>query len=204
MHLFVSAIGTDSGKTLTAAIITQALGADYWKPIQAGRPTDSDSIRNWVTHPDTIVHPEAYLLEAPMSPHAAAKLQGIDIELHQIKPPISDKHLVVEGAGGILVPINDKDFVIDIAQFASLEVVLVSNLYLGSINHTILSINEIQRRNVRVKGIVFNGPENLASMQYIERYSGWDTLFHLPPLPVVNGEVVSQWADKIKPSLFLS
>jgi len=202
MNLFVTAIGTDSGKTLVSAIIAEALQADYWKPIQAGLPRDSDVVAGLISNTQTIIHPEAFLLTQPMSPHAAAKIDGVEIDLHQIKIPSISEHLVVEGAGGIMVPLNDKDFVIDIAAFQSLEVILVSNLYLGSINHTLLSINEINRRNIRVKGIIFNGLANAESMEYIKEYSGWDILLHIPQLETVDKRTIKNLADELRPRLF--
>jgi dethiobiotin synthetase len=203
MNLFVTAIGTDSGKTLASAILTEALEADYWKPIQAGMPRDAETVASWISNTKSIIHEEAYLLQHAMSPHAAAKLDGVEIDLHRIKIPLTNDHVVVEGAGGVLVPINDKDFVIDIASFQSLEVVLVCNLYLGSINHSLLTINEINKRNIRVKGLIFNGIPNKESMDFIYDYCGWDILLQIPPLDTINKEVILQLANEIRPRLFM-
>jgi dethiobiotin synthetase len=202
MNLFVTAIGTDSGKTLASAVLTEALEADYWKPVQAGYPRDTETVANLISNSKSKLHQEAYLFSAAMSPHAAAKLDAVEVDLHQIKIPTINEHLVVEGAGGVMVPLNDKDFVIDIASFQSLEVVLVSNLYLGSINHTLLTINELNRRNLRIKGIIFNGPENKESMDYILEYSGWEMLLHIPQLEVIDKQVVRDLANQIRPNLF--
>jgi dethiobiotin synthetase len=201
MNLFVTAIGTDSGKTLASAILVQALGADYWKPIQAGSPTDFENVKSLVSRQDVTFHPSLYNLKAAMSPHAAAALEGVEIDLHLIRPPVSDNHLIIEGAGGIMVPLNERDLIIDIASFSSLEVILVCNLYLGSINHSLLSISELIRRNIRVKGIIFNGPENQASTDYILKYSGWDMLYHVPQLDKVNKETIAEQAELILPNL---
>jgi dethiobiotin synthetase len=201
MHLFVTGIGTDAGKTLASAVLTEALHADYWKPVQAGLPRDADAVRNLISNEESEIFPEVYQLQAPMSPHAAAAREGTQIELHQIRVPLSHRHAVIEGAGGVLAPLNERDFAIDIAAFMGLEVVLVCHLYLGSINHSIMSINEINNRNLRVKGLIFNGPENLESMQFIQGYCGWDVLLHIPQLDVVDKAAVLKLAAEIKERL---
>ena len=138
MNIFVTAIGTDCGKTIASAIITEALQADYWKPVQCGMDeTDSQTISKLV--PNAKIHPERYALKAPASPHLAAEMEGINIKLEDFKLPAVSNHLVMEGAGGTLVPLNyDGDFVIDLAHRFKAEVIVVANLYLGSINHTLL------------------------------------------------------------------
>jgi dethiobiotin synthetase len=200
MHLFVTAIGTDSGKTLVSAILTKALEATYWKPVQAGEPTDTQTIQSLI--PSVKIIPELYKLAIPASPHFAANAENIIIDLHELRiPPLETEHLVVEGAGGLMVPLNEKDFVIDIPQFLSLEVVLVVNLYLGCINHSLLAINEINRRNVRVKGIVFNGDLHNDSAEFIAHYSGWPILAHIPKLNEITPEVIAQMAQELLPAL---
>jgi dethiobiotin synthetase len=200
MHLFVTAIGTDSGKTLVSAILTKALEATYWKPVQAGEPTDTQTIQSLI--PDVKIIPELYKLAIPASPHYAASQTGINIDLHELRIPTLDtEHLVVEGAGGLMVPLNEKDFVIDIPQFLSLEVVLVVNLYLGCINHSLLAINEINRRNVRVKGIVFNGDLHNDSAEFIAQYAGWPVLAHIPKLNDITPEAIAQMAQELLPAL---
>lgn len=195
---FVTAIGTDSGKTVVSAILTQALQADYWKPIQCGTPTDSDTIRQLINNGHCIIHPEAYLLAAPMSPHAAAKLEHKTIQLSDIKLPFTEANcLVIEGAGGILVPLNEKDFVIDLAALFKAPIVLVCNIYLGSINHSILTINEIKRRGLAVKGIVFNGEENLETENFILQYSGYKCLLKLRLVEKVTQEYIQLQAIKL-------
>jgi dethiobiotin synthetase len=200
MHLFVTAIGTDCGKTLVSAILTKALEATYWKPVQAGAPTDTQTIQALI--PEAKILPELYNFTMPASPHFAGEAEGIKIDLHNFRiPPLETEHLVVEGAGGLMVPLNEKDFLIDIPQFLSLEVVLVVNLYLGCINHSLLAINEINRRNVRVKGIVFNGDLHNDSAEFIAHYSGWPILAHIPKLELINEAVIAQMALEISPAL---
>jgi dethiobiotin synthetase len=198
MNFFVTAIGTDSGKTLVSAIITQMLNADYWKPIQAGFPTDTDQVRNLVSNPKTNFHQEAYLLNTPASPHAAAALESISIEIDIINLPETKNALVIEGAGGCLVPLNDQDVVIDIAAKLKAPVVVVANLYLGSINHTLLTAEALKSRNIEVKGVVFNGDENAESERIILLKTGWKCLLRIPKLDTINSAVVSSYAEKLK------
>ena len=142
-RIFVSGIGTEIGKTFCSAIIVEALNADYWKPVQAGEldQLDSDFVRRAITNTITTIHPEQFLLSQPMSPHAAAKLDGIELKLSDFKVPATTNNLVIEGAGGLMVPINEKgDFIVDLIPHIADEVILISKNYLGSINHTLLSI----------------------------------------------------------------
>ena len=201
---FVTAIGTDSGKTLISAIITQALHAEYWKPIQSGiEIRDTESIRKLVSF-EVICHPEAYLLKAPMSPHAAASLEDITIELEKIKPPNHRRDLVIEGAGGILVPINEYQFIADLIEQIDCETILISDLYLGSINHTLLTINELKRRKINVKGIIFNGEANIESMNYILKYSGYRQLLHVKKEEYITSETIERYADALRKEFSLN
>ncbi len=191
---FITAIGTDSGKTVASAILTQALQADYWKPIQAGLPRDTDVVMSLVNNKRSVFHREAYLLNHPLSPHAAARLDGIEIHLNNILLPQTNNSLIVEGAGGVLVPLNEAHFVIDIAGRLDLEVILVANIYLGSINHTLLTINELERRGIRVKGVIFNGPATAESERIILLHSGYKQLLRIYPEPAITREVVNRYA----------
>ena len=202
-HYFITAIGTDSGKTLVSAIVTEALKADYWKVVQAGNvETDKETVMSLVPNTQSVFHEESYLLDAPESPHSSAAKQGVTIDIEKIKlPTIENEYLVTEGAGGVLVPLNDEHLVIDLADKFDCEVILVSNVYLGSINHTLLTVNELKRRNIRVKGIIFNGDENLEAKKYILQYSGFQELLSIPTLELIDEETVSYYAEKIRPFL---
>lgn len=191
---FITAIHTDSGKTLISAIFAQGLHADYWKPIQAGYPRDTDTVMGFVHNSKSKIHQEAYLLQAPMSPHAAARLEHTEIHLDNILMPKTDNTLIVEGAGGILAPINDTQFVIDIAAKFKLEVILVCNIYLGSINHSLLTIHELKRRKIKVKGIVFNGPENKETENIILKHSGYPCLLQVKQEEKITQEIVNRYA----------
>lgn len=158
-NLFVTGIGTNVGKTIVSAILVEALQADYWKPIQSGTSEgkDSDTVRNLISNTKTVIHPEAYLLKEPLSPHFAAKLDGVEISLDEIKLPVTQNQLIIEGAGGLLVPINNTHHVIDIAQKFNCEIVLVISNYLGCINHALLSISYLIQHNFKIHALVFNG-----------------------------------------------
>jgi dethiobiotin synthetase len=197
MNYFVTGIDTDSGKTLACAILCEALKADYWKPIQAGLPRDTETVRNLVENSTSVFHPEAYLLQTPASPHAAAKIDGISISLDNIKQPQTTNKLIIEGAGGCLVPINDQDFVIDIAKKIKCEIILVADLYLGSINHTLLTVHELKRRGLPIKGLIFNGVRNSESERIILKHTGWPLLVHIEKEMVVSKEIIKQYASKL-------
>ncbi len=194
-NIFVTAIGTDSGKTVVSAIICEALGASYWKPIQAGLPRDTDTVASLVSNKSFEAFPEKYLLQTPASPHAAAKIDGVEIRLSDFKTPGTEL-TVIEGAGGCLVPINDQDFVIDIAKHLDCDLVLVSNLYLGSINHTLLTLESLKSRGLLLKGIIFNGTPNPESERIILRNTTAPRILHLAPEPVMNRERVTNYAQE--------
>ena len=139
---FITGIGTDVGKTVASAIVTQALEADYWKPIQAGELDSSDRLRvqSLIDNCNSKSYPETYCLNHPISPHAAAERDGIEIDINSFEMPKTENHLVIEGAGGLLVPINKKNTILDLIAKLKCEVILVSRHYLGSINHTLMSI----------------------------------------------------------------
>jgi dethiobiotin synthetase len=196
MNYFITAIGTDSGKTLVSAIVTEMLGCGYWKPIQAGFPRDTETVQSLVSNYQCHFHQEQYLLQTPASPHYAAQVDGVHIEVKDIQMP-KDDTLVIEGAGGLLVPINNEDVIADLIPVLNADVILVSNLYLGSINHTLLTVQELKRRRLKVKGIIFNGQPNGASESIILQKSGYECLLRIPKLDVVNKETVRMFAEKL-------
>lgn len=196
--VFISAISTDSGKTLASAILCEAWGADYWKPVQAGSPYDADTVRQLVTNPAMTIHPSAYVLNTPESPHAAAEKQGVKILLKEFRLPPADKPIVIEGAGGCLVPLNDDNLVIDLPLRLGVPVILVSNFYLGSINHTLLSLEALKSRNIEVRGIIFNGVRNPDSERIILRHAQLPCLLHIGQESVINRETVRMYAERFK------
>lgn len=196
MNLFVTAIGTDSGKTLVSSILCKALGADYWKPIQSGISIrDSDVIKQLV--PSCVVHDEVYLLNEPTSPHRAAEIDGVTIDLSQIQLPQTHNHLIVEGAGGVMVPLNDHLMVLDLIKHLNLEVVLVVNLYLGSINHALLTIDKLRTSGVPLRGLVFNGNDYSEGKAFITNYAQLPVLLELDTLSLVDEKAVEAYAAKV-------
>lgn len=181
---FITGIGTGIGKTLVSAILTEKLKADYWKPIQSGDLDTSDSITigNLIGNTQTVIHPESYRLTKPLSPHLSASLDGVDIDLDKIQIPLTDNNLIIEGAGGLMVPLNENELIVDLIKKLEVEVILVSQNYLGSINHTLLSVNLLKQYQIPIKGIIFNGDENMETERYIQQYSQIKTLGHIPQL----------------------
>ncbi len=202
---FITAIGTDSGKSVISAIVTEALQADYWKPVQSGMPRDTKFVRSLVSNAQSVFHPEAYRFTEPVSPHAAAKLDGVEIDFDQIKLPATSNDLVIEGAGGLLVPLNDQHFVIELADKFSAEIILVANLYLGSINHTLLSAHELSRRlpysNFTVKGIIFNQCPAPESERIIQKHCPFPCLLRVDREDAINPAMVSHYAQLLREKL---
>jgi dethiobiotin synthetase len=190
---FVTGIGTGIGKTIVSTILTEHLQADYWKPIQAGDLDQSDSLKveSLVSNAQTNIHPECYRLTQPMSPHAAAKLDGIEIQLSDFVLPETNRPLIVEGAGGLMVPLNEKDLILNLISFLNLEVILISQNYLGSINHTLLTVNALKQHGIKIKGVIFNGEANAESERYILSYTQLKCLGKIPPLKTINKETIA-------------
>lgn len=202
MKLFVTGISTDVGKTIASAIIVEALEADYWKPIQAGdlETSDSHKIKSFISNEKTVIHPNSYQLNTPASPHLAAELDGITIDLKNIIEPVTKNHLVIEGAGGIFVPLNDKDCVIDLIQ-PDYKVIIVSRHYLGSINHTLLTVEALQHRKINIAGIIFNGDENPSSEAIILKKTGIKYIGRIEEEPYFDRNVIREYADLFRENL---
>jgi dethiobiotin synthetase len=200
MRYFVTAIGTDSGKTVASAILCEALHADYWKPVQAGFPRDTDTVRSLVSNGKTIFHPESFLLNTASSPHAAAKKDNIVIDMRSIRMPDTRNTLIIEGAGGCLVPLNDRDLVIDLVPVLQADVVVVSNHYLGSINHTLLTLEALVKRKVVIKGLIFNGEVNEESEQIIMKHSKLKCLLRINKESMINPSVIKKYAATLNAS----
>ena len=202
MKIFITGIGTDVGKTITSAIVVEALAADYWKPIQAGDLENSDShkIQKYISNATTVIHQNSYKLNTPASPHLAAEIDGITIDLKKIIEPKTTNHLVIEGAGGIYVPLNDKDLIIDLIQ-KDYKVIVVSRHYLGSINHTLLTIEALQNRKIKVAGIIFSGDENKATEAIILNKTGVKFIGRIDNEPYFDANVIGYYADKFRENL---
>ena len=207
MKLFITGISTDVGKTIASSIIVEALQADYWKPIQAGDLDNSDShkIKSYISNDKTVIHENSYKLNTPASPHLAAELDGIAIDLKQIKEPNPDSyrdknHLVIEGAGGLFVPLNNNDCVIDLIQ-TDYKVIVVSRHYLGSINHTLLTIEAIKNRKINIAGIIFSGDENKSSESIILNKTGVKCIGRIEQEPYFDQNVIKEYADLFRENL---
>lgn len=202
MKLFITGIGTDVGKTIAASIIVEALEADYWKPIQAGDLNNSDShkIKSYISNSKTQILDNAYALNTPASPHLAAEIDGIQIDIKKIKEPKTKNNLVVEGAGGIFVPLNNSDCVIDLIQ-PDYKVVVVSRHYLGSINHTLMTIEILKSRNLNVAGIIFSGDENQSSESIILEKTNIPMIGRIDNEPYFDQNVIQYYADLFRENL---
>jgi dethiobiotin synthetase len=202
MKLFITGISTDVGKTIASSIIVEALEADYWKPVQAGDLDNSDShkIKNYISNDKTVIHENGYKLNTPASPHLVAELDGIVIDLKQIIEPKTQNHLVVEGAGGVLVPLNDKDCIIDLIQ-KEYKVIVVSRHYLGSINHTLLTIEALKSRKIAIAGIIFSGDENKSSESIILNKTGVKCIGRIEQEPYFDQNVIKEYADLFRDNL---
>ena len=196
---FITGIGTEVGKTVAAAIVTEALKADYWKPVQAGDLDNSDThkVKRMVANKETTFRPNSYELKTPMSPHAAADIDGIKIDLEKIKRPDTEKDLVIEGAGGLLVPLNDKDCIIDLIKKDD-SVILVSRHYLGSINHTLLSVEALKNRGIKNIGIIFSGDEQPTTEEIITKMSQVKVIGRIEEEPYFDEMVVKEYAEKLR------
>ncbi len=197
--IFISGIGTGIGKTLVSAVFTEALQADYWKPVQAGLDPDTDSKRlsSLISHSGSVIHPETYLLQLAASPHISAKKENRRIQLSGIVEDFSrmnpHRPLVVEGAGGLMVPLNDHEFVIDLVKLLDARLVLVSRNYLGSINHSLMTAEICRERGLDVAGWVFND-QYMDYAGEIAGWSGYPLLFSLPRLNQVSKETITEMA----------
>ena len=202
MKLFITGIGTDVGKTITSAIVTQALEADYWKPVQAGDLDNSDShkIQRYICNEKTIIHENSYKLNTPASPHLAAAIDGITIDLKKIVEPKTKNHLVIEGAGGLLVPLNDNDTIIDLIK-SDYKIIVVSRHYLGSINHTLLSFEALKSRNLKVSGIIFSGDENKATEEIILNKTKAKFIGRIDNEPYFDQNIIQYYADLFRENL---
>lgn len=197
--IFITGIGTGIGKTVTSAIIVEKLQADYWKPIQSGDLDTSDTlaVQALVSNTKTVFHPETYRLTQPYSPHKSAKLDGLVIDPAKIVIPHTENQLVIEGAGGLMVPLNDTFFIADLIKQLDAEVILVSKNYLGSINHTLMSLELLKTKGIALKGIIFNGDFDPDSEEIISAYCGNKILGHIPHADTINQQVIKSLTANI-------
>lgn len=200
-RIFVTGISTDVGKTIASAIITEALEADYWKPVQAGdlEHSDSHKIKELISNKKTVVHQNSYALKTPMSPHAAAEIDNLTIDITQIIEPQTTNHLVIEGAGGLMVPLNEQDTILDIIK-ENYQVIVVSRHYLGSINHSLLTIESLKQKGFNV-AVIFSGNEHPSTEGIIIRKTGVKVLGRIEEETNFDKHLIKQYAAKFYPML---
>ena len=198
---FITGISTDVGKTIASAIIVEALQADYWKPIQAGEldHCDTKKVAQLVTNNTSKFHPNAHALKTPMSPHAAAAIDNTTITLEDIKVPKTKNHLVIEGAGGLLVPVNNQHTILDIIN-PKYHVIVVSRHYLGSINHTLLTVDKLKEKGCDIS-IIFSGNEHQTTEEIIQKMTQCHIIGRIEEEPFFDATVIKEYAELFKPKL---
>ncbi|GAA4890119.1 dethiobiotin synthase [Flaviramulus aquimarinus] len=199
---FITGISTDVGKTIASAIVTEALEADYWKPIQAGELDNCDTkkVEQLISNTKSKFYPNAYALKTPMSPHGAADIDGVKININKIKVPIlTTNHLVIEGAGGLLVPLNNKDTIFDLIK-SDYRVIVVSRHYLGSINHTLLTVNMLKEKGFDVS-IIFSGNEHKTTEYIIKKMTQVPIIGRIDDEPYFDKNVIKEYAELFKENL---
>jgi len=202
--IFITGTGTDVGKTIIAAIVTEALHADYWKPIQAGYTggTDSLSVAEMITNKKTAIHPELYKLKLPASPHIAAREEGKKISIKKIIKhlPETKNILIIEGAGGLMVPLNEKSLILHLIKKLKAKVIIVSKNELGSINHSLLTAAVFKKEKIDVAGWVFN-EDFMNYDDEIASWSGYPIIATVKHLPEISKESIKEAAVKMKRKL---
>lgn len=198
---FITGISTDVGKTIASAILVEALEADYFKPVQAGDLHNSDThkVERLVSNPKSKFHPNSYALNTPMSPHGAAEIDNLTIDLKSITRPKTKNHLIIEGAGGLLVPLNEKDTILDLIDKKD-KVVVVSRHYLGSINHSLLTINTLKEKGFDV-AVIYSGDEHASTESIIEKMTGVKVIGRINDEPYFDQNVIKEYAAKFRENL---
>lgn len=198
---FITGISTEVGKTVASAIVVEALQSDYWKPVQAGELDNCDTkkVKELISNSTSVFYENSYALKTPMSPHAAAKIDGITIDLKQIIAPKTKNNLVIEGAGGLLVPLNNSETILDIIK-PNYKVIVVSRHYLGSINHTLLTVKLLQEKGFDVS-IIFSGDEHKTTEEIIRKMTNVSIIGRIDEEPYFDKNVVKEYANLFKEKL---
>ncbi len=198
---FITGISTEVGKTLASAIVVEALQADYWKPIQAGELENCDTkkVTQLISNTKTICHKNSYALQSPMSPHASAEIDGLTIDIKKIIIPQTKNHLIIEGAGGLFVPLNDNNTILDIIPKYA-QVIVVSRHYLGSINHTLMTLQTLKNKGFKTK-LIFSGNEHKSTEDIILKMSDTSLIGRINEEPYFDKNVIQEYADLFKNKL---
>lgn len=202
--IFITGTGTDVGKTLVAAIVVEALQADYWKPVQAGYENGTDSlwVQQMLSNKKSVIHPELYKLKMPASPHIAAAAEQKEIKIKKIVAhlPKAKNRLIIEGAGGLMVPLNNKELIIDLIKKLQAKVIIVSKNELGSINHSLLTAAVLKKEKVNVAGWIFT-EEYQNYEREIGEWSGYPVIASIIHLPDISKETINAEAIRMFPLL---
>jgi dethiobiotin synthetase len=196
--VFITGTDTNVGKTLLSALLVAALNWKYWKPIQTGASegTDREAVIKLAGIPQAQAYPESYIFDPPVSPHLAAKAQGTTIDLRKVQRPASESSIVIEGAGGVFVPINDQAFMLDLMRHFSAPVILATRTTLGTINHTLLSVFAIRDAQLPLRGVVMIGRENVENRLAIERYGNVPVIGSIPWLETIDRRTLISIFDR--------
>ena len=193
--LFVTGTNTDIGKTVVSAVLVAGLRANYWKPIQSGLidGTDTGWIQKHTDIPQSHIHKETYALQQPLSPHAAAVIDNVEISLDAFSLPVipEEDFLIIEGAGGVLVPINENYFMVDLIEKLGSPVLIVADSELGTINHSLLTIHQLRDRNIEIAGVVMNGPQNQGNKEAIESYGNVEVIAEIEPMEELSPDALA-------------
>ena len=202
--VFVTGTDTGIGKTLVSACLVRAWNAGYWKPVQTGLASEPDDTATVTTlaalSPDRVQAPR-HALQPPLSPQAAAALEQVTITLDDFTLPAMASPLVVEGAGGVLVPLSETTLMIDLIARLGLPVVVVARSGLGTINHTLLTLAALRGRQLPIAGVILSGPPNPGNRLAIQRLGGVPVLAELPWLDLVDSDAISHLATERIPAL---
>lgn len=200
-NIFITGIGTDVGKTIASAIVVEALEADYFKPVQAGdlEYSDTHKVKELVANTRSKFHENSYALHTPMSPHAAAEIDNVTIDLENINLPETNNNLVIEGAGGLLVPLNDNETILDLIQ-PDYKVIVVSRHYLGSINHTLMTVNILLEQGFDVS-VIFSGEEHKTTESIIRGMTGVNVIGRIDKEPYFDTMVIKEYAELFRSKL---
>jgi dethiobiotin synthetase len=203
MSFIIAGIHTGIGKTICSAILTEALQWDYWKPVQAGSLEDTDSmfVQHNISNTKSKIHPEAYRLKIAASPHYAAEQEHRQIILNDMKLPVTSNEIIVETAGGLLSPLSDTLSNLDLIKHLKLPVILVSNDYLGSINHTLLTFELLKQHKIIIQGIIFSGKEVPSSRAIILKKTNLPLLLSIPFFENITPKAITDFASHIKVDL---
>lgn len=198
---FITGTDTNIGKTLVSAVITLALEGYYWKPIESGiavNLSDKDYVQQLTGLHDQYFFPTTYSFQEPLSPNHAAELENRVIHLTNCQLDNPRYPLIVEGAGGSFVPLNQTECTMDLIQHVGLPVIVVSRGTLGTMNHTLLTVAALRQCNIPIHGIVYSGELKPANQKSIEEWTGIKTLFHVPEFPELSTTVFQRWVNENK------